>query len=155
MTFVLEIREAVGDDRPLLLAGTGLIVLDPDGRLLLQRRTDDDTWSLVGGYLEIGEAPEDAARREAQEEVGLDLGELELFGVFAGPELYHDYDRGRVYSVTIAYVARDVTGEPRADQDEVKGTRFFGLDELPETLEHVTRPLVERFIRSTRANGSS
>lgn len=151
MTFVLEVREAVGDDRPLLLAGTGLIVLSRDGRLLLQRRSDDDTWSLVGGYLEIGEAPEDAARREAQEEVGLDLGDLELFGVFAGPELYHDYDQGRVYSVTIAYVARDVSDEPKADHDEVKATRFFSLDALPEKLEHVTRPLIERFIEAERA----
>ena len=151
MTFVLEVREAVGDDRPLLLAGTGLIVLDSDGRLLLQRRTDDDTWSLVGGYLEIGETPEESARREAKEEVGLELGELELFGVFAGPEVYHDYDQGRVYGVTIVYVARDVAGEPRADQEEAKEARFFGLDELPAKLERVTAPLVERFIRSTRS----
>src|SRR5215212_1063602 len=120
MTFVLEVREAVGDDRPLLLAGTGLIVLDPDGRLLLQRRSDDDTWSLVGGYLEIGESPEEAVRREAEEEVGLEIGELELFGVFAGQEFFHDYDQGRMYGVTIAYLARDVTGRPRPDHDEVK-----------------------------------
>ena len=151
MTFVLEIREAVGDDRPLLLAGTGLIALDPDGRVLLQRRSDDDTWSLVGGYLEIGEVPEDAARREAEEEVGLKLGDLELFGVFAGPEIYHDYDRGRVYGVTILYVARHVTGEPRADHDEVKETRFFPLDALPDTLEQVTRPLLERFVQAERS----
>ena len=151
MTFVLEVREAVGDDRPLLLAGTGLIVLDREGRVLLQRRTDDDTWSLVGGYLEIGETPEDAARREAKEEVGLDLGELELFGVFAGSELYHEYDQGRVYSVTITYVARDATGEPRADQDEVKATRYYPLDELPERLERTTRPILDRFIESAQS----
>ncbi len=151
MTFVLELREAVGDGRPLLLAGTGLIVLDREGRVLLQRRTDDDTWSLAGGYLEIGEEPEEGARREAKEEVGLELGELELFGVFAGPEYYHDYDQGRMYGVTIDYIARDAAGKPKADQDEVKSTRFFALDDLPETLERTTRPILERFAASRSA----
>lgn len=150
MTYVLDVRKAVGDDRPLLLAGAGLIVLDREGRVLLQRRTDDDTWSLVGGYLEIGELPEDAARREAKEEVGLDLGELELFGVFAGPDIYHDYDQGRVYGVTIIYVARDVAGEPEADHDEVKATRYFALDALPDRLESTTRPVLARFTASAR-----
>ncbi len=148
MTYVLEIREAVGDDRPLLLAGTGLIALDREGRLLLQRRTDDGTWSLVGGYLEIGEGPEEAARREAKEEVGLELGALELFGVFSGPEMYHEYDQGRVYAVTIAYVVHNVSGEPKADQEEVKETRFFGLDALPGNLERTTRTIIERYVGS-------
>ena len=150
MSYVLEMREAVGEGRDLLLAGTGLIVLDPEGRLLLQRRSDDDTWSLVGGYLEIGESPKEAARREAMEEVGLELGELELFDVVAGREIYHDYAQGRVYPVTLVYVARNVMGEPKADQDEVKSTRYFALDALPEKLEHVTRPVLERFVRGER-----
>ena len=99
MSYVEELRAAVGE-RPLLLAGTGLLATDPAGRLLLQRRSDDGTWSLVGGYLEIGESPAEAVRREAQEEVGLELGEVRLYGVFASPEFFHDYPQdGRVYSV--------------------------------------------------------
>ena len=70
MTYVAELREAVGD-RPILLPSTALIALDPEGRILLQRRTDDGTWGLPGGLMEIGEAPEEAVVRETREEMGL------------------------------------------------------------------------------------
>jgi ADP-ribose pyrophosphatase YjhB (NUDIX family) len=145
MSFVKEIRAAVGDDRPLLLAGTGLLLTDPDGRLLLVRRADDDTWGLVGGYLEIGEGPEEAARREAQEETGFEAEGVELFGVFAGPEIYHDYDQGRVHGVTIVYTGRVAGGEPKIQPEEVKEARFFPLDALPPKLEQSAGPILARY----------
>ena len=153
MTYVAELREAVGD-RPLLLPGTALIALDPRGRILLQRRTDDGTWGLPGGLLEIGEAPEEAVAREAREELGLELGEIELFGVFGGPELYHDYPgHGRVYGISAAYITRDVTGELRVDGDEVAEARFFAVDELPPDLERGCRPILTRYREQTRHEG--
>lgn len=146
MSYLEELRRAVGR-RPLLLAGTGLLATDPDGHILLERRSDDGTWSLVGGYLEIGEAPEDAMRREVREEIGLELGDLRLFGVFAGDEFFHEYpSHGRVYTVTIAYEARNVTGGSPADPDEVREVRFFPPGELPENLERTTRPILERYL---------
>ena len=147
MSYVEELRAAVGE-RPLLLAGIGLLATDPAGRLLLQRRSDDGTWSLVGGYLEIGESPAEAVRREAQEEVGLELGEVRLYGVFAGPEFFHDYPQdGRVYSVSIVYVTRDVTGNLRADQSEVREVRFFAPRELPDDLEQTTGQILARYLQ--------
>lgn len=151
MTYVAELREAVGD-RPLLLPSTALIVLDPDGRILLQRRTDDGTWGLPGGLLEIGEAPEEAVVRETREEMGLEIGDVDLFDVVGGPEVYHDYPgQGRVYAVGIAYIARGVTGEPRVDRDEVAEARYFALDDLPPQLERGCRPILSRFRARTRS----
>ena len=83
MTYVAELRKALGD-RPLLIPSTSLIALDSEGRILLQLRTDDGTWGLPGGLLEIGEAPEEAVVRETREEMGLDIREVELFDVFGG-----------------------------------------------------------------------
>src|SRR4051794_38200115 len=142
MTYVAELREAVGD-RPLLLPSTSLIALDPDGKVLLQRRSDDGTWGLPGGLLEIGEAPAEAAVRETREEMGLEIGEVELFDVFGGGEIYHDYPgQGRVYSVSVAYIARGITGEPHVDREEVTDARFFSLDDLPLNIERGTRPIL-------------
>ncbi|WP_331745348.1 NUDIX hydrolase [Kitasatospora sp. NBC_01300] len=51
-----------------------LLVTDPAGRVLGMRSTiDPDVWNMPGGNVEHGESPFDAALREAQEELGLDL----------------------------------------------------------------------------------
>jgi len=54
----------------------GVLLVDPAGRLLLQLRDRDapthpSKWSILGGHIEPGEDPEEAARREIQEESGL------------------------------------------------------------------------------------
>ncbi len=54
----------------------GVLLVDPAGRLLLQLRDRDapthpSKWSILGGHIEPGEDPEEAARREFQEESGL------------------------------------------------------------------------------------
>ena len=55
-----------------------VILVDPDGRLLLQERdehapVDPDRWGLVGGGVEPGEDDETAAYRELEEETGVVL----------------------------------------------------------------------------------
>ncbi|XVH33627.1 NUDIX hydrolase N-terminal domain-containing protein (plasmid) [Haloferacaceae archaeon DSL9] len=57
-------------------------VFDSDGRILLQRRADDGTWSLPGGYTDPNESPEETAVRETEEETGLLVDPVELVGVY-------------------------------------------------------------------------
>jgi 8-oxo-dGTP diphosphatase len=62
-----------------------VLLVDREGRLLLQRRTMDapaapGKWSFPGGGIEPGEEPEEAARRELLEETGLLVdGDLALY----------------------------------------------------------------------------
>lgn len=59
----------------------GALVVDPAGNLLLIRRAKDPGKGLLGmpgGFIDAGETAEDALRREAREEVGLELGRLEF-----------------------------------------------------------------------------
>ena len=64
---------------------TALFVLeDEKGRLLIQHRSKDakrhpNYWGFFGGGIEEGETPEDAVKREAKEELGLDLKDLKFF----------------------------------------------------------------------------
>jgi 8-oxo-dGTP pyrophosphatase MutT (NUDIX family) len=54
----------------------GTMISDPGGRLLFMRRKDDGNWAWPAGGIEGDETPEQAARREMQEETGLVTGDL-------------------------------------------------------------------------------
>lgn len=62
-------------------------IVHRDGKILLDRRAYDPgkgLWALVGGYLEPGEEPEAALKREVAEETGLDIEVDELIGIAVG-----------------------------------------------------------------------
>ena len=66
-----------------------VLLVDPEGRILLQERDehpsiDPEKWGLSGGHVEPGEDFETAAHRELEEETGVRLprGSLVLFGEF-------------------------------------------------------------------------
>jgi 8-oxo-dGTP pyrophosphatase MutT (NUDIX family) len=67
----------VADQVPV--GAAGVLLLAPDGRVLLCRRVDaGHRWSVPGGKIEEGETAEDAARRETAEETGFTPAELRL-----------------------------------------------------------------------------
>jgi ADP-ribose pyrophosphatase YjhB (NUDIX family) len=147
--YITDLRALVGN-RPLILPGATVFILDgigPERRLLLQRRTDNGAWGLPGGFLELGERLEDTARREAREEIGVEVGEMTLVGAFSGLGLFHRYANGdEVFNVTIAYVTSDYRGEVRVDGKEATQARFFPLDALPADISPPIRPVIESFV---------
>ncbi|MFC1686953.1 NUDIX domain-containing protein [Patescibacteria group bacterium] len=73
---------------------SGIILRDKEGKILLQHRTDDarlfpGLWGYFGGHIEEGESPEEAAKRETQEELGLDLQSVQFIKKFVFPEEDH------------------------------------------------------------------
>lgn len=132
--YILDLRKIVGH-RPLIQVGAGIIVEDPQGRVLLQLRADNHCWSYCGGSCEIDERVEDTARRELFEETGLIAEELELFGVWSGPELHYVYPNGdEVSNIDIVFLCRSFSGEMKRQKEEVDDLRFFRVDEIPENL---------------------
>jgi len=51
----------------------GVLIEDGRGFVLLVKPTYKEDWDLPGGYVEEGESPREAARREVREELGLDI----------------------------------------------------------------------------------
>lgn len=140
MGYILDLRKFVGH-RPLIQVGSGIIVEDELGRVLLQLRADNHCWSYCGGSLEVDEKVEDAARRELFEETGLVAESLELFGVYSGPELHYVYPNGdEVSNVDIVFLCRAFSGQLKRQEEEVDELRFFAADELPENLSPPIRP---------------
>lgn len=143
--YILGLRRLVGS-RPLMQVGASVIVVNPQGELLLQLRSDNRCWSYAGGAVELFERVEDAARRELKEETGLTAGALTLYGVFSGPECRYVYPNGDIISaVDIVYICRDYRGILKCQPGEVEQLRFFPPDGLPEKLSPPTAWITRRF----------
>ena len=137
--YIKKMRQAIGND-PLLLVGCSVIV-HRDGQVLLQKRADNGCWAEAGGYLELGENCEEAAKRELFEEMGIIAHSLELVCICAGEHMQFTYPNGdHVYIVDIAYLCEDFSGEIRAQEEEVSDIRWFSIDDLPE---NISPPSVE------------
>jgi 8-oxo-dGTP diphosphatase len=63
----------------------GALFFDDEGRVLLVHPTYKDTWDIPGGYVERGESPAAACRRELKEELGLDRTPWRLLAVDWAP----------------------------------------------------------------------
>ena len=128
--YLRSMRSRIGHDTLMLVGAT--VVLADASQILLQKRRDDGNWALHGGCMEIGETPEQAARRELLEETGLTAGRLEPLGVFTGPEFFHTYPNGdKIYLVAIAFLCSEFSGSPLAQTDETTDLRRFDWDKLP------------------------
>jgi ADP-ribose pyrophosphatase YjhB (NUDIX family) len=148
MSYFQELRHLVGH-RPLILVGAQVIIFDQDRRLLLQYRSDDSTWGLPGGFMEMGETIEENARREVKEETGLDLGALTLFGIYSGKDYFYTCPNGdQVYAVIAVYITHEVTGRLAADGEESTEVRYFMANQLPAEMLPPMRGIIEDYMNS-------
>lgn len=101
------------------------VVIEQDGKVALQRRTIDPgsgLWTFPSGYVDRGEPIEEAAVREAWEEVGLRVRLEHLLGVYSSP--------GETVVLTV-FVATPESGRLQS-LDENDAVGFFDPEDLPD-----------------------
>ncbi len=101
------------------------IIVSHRGRVLLQQRAVEPRagyWTFPGGFLELGETPEQGAVRETREEVGLGVEPSALLGVYARPE---------VGIVLIVYLAESPTDAAYVADPESLQVRWFTPADIP------------------------
>ncbi len=117
----------------LLQDGAAAIIVNDEGKILLQNRSDKNIWGLPGGCQELGERFQDTIIREVKEETNLDVREedLELIDIVSGMSRKNEYPNGDVViNNTVLYCIRKYSGQLKWD-NESKEMKFFSLDELP------------------------
>ena len=122
---------------PSFTVGAICMIERPDGAVLLVRQSYRKSWGVPGGLLKRGETPEDAARREVYEEVGL---RIDLVGE---PAMVVDPVPRRV---DLVFRARPAAGEDpalaRPGSPEIVEAAWFALDALPDLQAETSSALV-------------
>src|SRR5215470_19213668 len=98
--------------RPLCPPLAADVIVEIGNRIaLIERKNFPFGWAIPGGFVDFGETVEDAAIREAREEISLEVELRALLGIYSRP----DRDpRGQ--TITAVYVAR-ASGKPRGADD--------------------------------------
>jgi ADP-ribose pyrophosphatase YjhB (NUDIX family) len=141
---IARLRAAVGHDL-LLLPSVSVVPVDQAGRILLVRHAGHhDGWGVLGGAIDVGESPGEAAVRETREEIGVEVQLVRLLDVLGGPDYEVTYPNGdRAAYVTTVYEAMIIDGSPAPADGELEDVAWFAPDELPGLrLSRFTRALL-------------
>jgi 8-oxo-dGTP diphosphatase len=114
------------------IVAVGVIIRRNNQIVLVQRGKEPSKglWTFPGGAIELGESLQEAARREALEETGLDV-ELEEVATVLDNVVRDDTGRVQYHYVIVDYLARPVGGTLRPGSD-VSQARWFRISELDE-----------------------
>ena len=87
-------------------------------------------WHFPGGFIDYSSDPEESAKRECMEELGVEVKINKLIGIFT-----HIYEKYEMYSIIIPYFAEIVSGEINPNKEEVAEVRWMTIDEAIASAE--------------------
>ena len=98
-----------------------------NGKILLTKRDDFETWILPSGGVEDGESVAQAAIRETKEETGVDVELIRLVGIYSRlgnmPDIH-----------AVLFTARPIGGEIKCQEGETIAVEWFPFDDIPSPL---------------------
>ena len=114
----------------------GAFIFDADNQVLLLEHVfrPDDGWGVPGGFIGKSEHPHEALQRELLEEVGIELGDIELVFTRTLP---------KTRQIEIYFRAAAI-GKPEPCSFEIKRAEWFDVGKLPANLSRDQRRLIER-----------
>ena len=148
MGYIMNLRKHIGHE-PLIGVGATTLVFNDKKELLLNLRSDTNTWGIPGGSMELYETIEETAVRELKEEAGISADKLELVTVLSGKEYYFEYPNGdKMCTVIVLFKVLNYTGEVKVSDNESKKLEFFPLNNLPN-MESRAKAIVDKILKGT------
>ena len=129
-----------------------VVLIECDGKLLFEHRTDSEVWAIIGGGLGTQEALAEGAAREVWEETGIqvDPKDLTFFGIYDDPSRIASYPDGNIFRIlTIAYRLRLSEIPVLRCSNESRELRFFSgkaLADIAIARTHV--PILKDYLAS-------
>ena len=122
-----------------------IIEIDVNGAkkiVLIERKNPPAGWAIPGGFVDYGESLEDAARREAKEETGLDVTLLRQLHTYSDPAR-----DARQHTISTVFIAR-AEGTPIGADDALRA-RLFSADKLPSPMAFDHARIIEDYRTGT------
>jgi ADP-ribose pyrophosphatase YjhB (NUDIX family) len=125
-------------------------VQDSDGRILMERRTDNGRWGLPGGTHQPGESISQTVTREVAEETGLVVEVDRMVGIYTDPRRVIEFSDGEVrQEFSMCFAAHVVDGELKASEESfevawISSDTLDRLDIAPTTLRRIADALSSR-----------
>lgn len=126
--YLKNLRQFVGKDL-LLVPGTAAIVRNERGDVLLQRRSDNGQWGLLGGATDPDESPAQTVVREVYEEAGLRVRPVRCTALIHLDTVYPNGDH--LQPTVAVFECEIVSGELKSLDGESLELRFFAPGDLP------------------------
>ena len=135
----------------VIRGGCGVIVLNNKNQILLGLRNTDveladselheeGTWTMPGGNIEYGETFEEAGAREAMEEAGIKVDNLEVICVQTDKNEYAHY-------ISVGMMAHIIEGEPKTmEPDVILKWEWFDLDNLPKNIFSPSKKTIDCYL---------
>lgn len=143
MGYISDMRKFVGHS-PLMATAAMCILYDKEKGLLLERRTDNGTWCVPGGAIELGETLEQALAREVREETSLEIADPVLFDVQASVHMVYP-NQDEVYYTDVVYIVEKYAGTPSPDKESTE-LKWFQLHELPGNIMPTQIGYIKKFL---------
>jgi len=132
----------------------GVFIINDEGKVFLTKRSkqttnERGTWEIPGGKVHFGETLQNAAKREAKEEYGIDIEILEQF-----PAQNHLIPEEKQHWVPTCFLCKIIGNkQPKImEPDKCDEIGWFAFDELPSPLSIITKIDIEHYHKSGSGN---
>jgi 8-oxo-dGTP pyrophosphatase MutT (NUDIX family) len=111
------------------------VITNDAGNVLLAKRNQPQTpeihgkWEFVGGGIDFGEDPTESIKREAKEEIGVEIEVVRLLPkVISDLQKFNNGDEWQV--LVLSYECRIISGIPKPSDKEISEVKFFPIDDI-------------------------
>ncbi|MBG0771021.1 MAG: NUDIX domain-containing protein [Anaerolineaceae bacterium] len=130
-SYVGQLREKIGNDI-LIVPTVRAVIPNAQGEILFIRRSDDGSWGMPAGSIELNESISDCLQREVREETGLEVLEAQPMAIYSEPRFaFTTCFGGKHQMFSVVFIVTKWTGQLTTQTDETIDARFFSLNNLP------------------------